>query len=203
MSQIDVKDAVRLIWLAAEGRLDEEAIRCTLGSAEAGSMSQIAQGFSVSAATVRHTWKPNGMPSVGKRGSGSKAIWAEVLIWALRRSKTNEVARGVDNFTARKREAETRAVEAEATIKEHKAQVTVGEYVKLVVAVSVVKGYANKLRDGLMGLSRQLSPLFPAKYATQWTEDIERLHRNLLTAFSESSINDLREAANERTDSDV
>jgi len=200
--KIDWREAFRLVALALDGRLTPEEITKSFGGKKFKSYTEAAKGHSVSVATVRHTWKPNGMPSVGRRGSGSEIDAAESLNWRESRKAKNEESRGSNEFTARKRDAETRAAEADARIKERKAEVAEGQYVALAVAVSVVKGCANALRDGLMGVSRKLAPMFPAKYAAQWTADVEREHRNLLTAFSETSIADLRQAANERDEDD-
>jgi hypothetical protein len=188
-------EALRLVVLAADGRLTDEEIDNAFGRLQFRSYTEAAKAFGVSVSTVRHTWKPNGMPSIGRRGSGSDINGAEVLKWWRKRNSDNESARGKNEHTERKRDAETRAAEAEARIKERKAEVSEGQYTPTAVAVSVVRGCANWFRDGLMGVARKLEPIFPARDAKKYVAEVEREHRNLLVAFEETAINDLRAAA--------
>ena len=198
--KIEAAAAIRLVLALESGCLNELAIKEAFGDAAVDSLSEVAQAFGVAAATVRHTWRRDGMP-----GNARAKCWplADILIWFLKRKLANSIARGADDYTQRKREAETRAAEADAAIKEKKVEVITGEYLPLSVAVSVVKACANKFRDGLMGVSRKLQPMFPPRYQVQLTEEVDREHRNLLTAFCEASTSDLRQAANEKEESDV
>lgn len=194
-NKIEIKEAVRLIWLAKSGQLDVDTFRKAVGDSQAQSMTELAYGFNVTAATVRHTWKQNGLPSVGKRGSGSKAKWADVFAWLVSRDEHNAAARGADEFTERKRAAETRAAEADALLKERRAQVSAGYWIQLAIAVSYTKAAASVLRDGLMRISQKLRPSYPPKFRDQMCDDLDNEIRNLLVAFSEGSTSDLRAAA--------
>jgi len=191
--QIDAKDAVRLLWLATQGKLDEATIRKVIGRAEAKSLTEVAKVFGVSVATVRHTWRPNGMPSIGTRGRGSKAPLADILIWLIQRNAANMEARGADEHTKRKREAETRAAEAEARIKETKANVVEGDFVRLVSVQFVLRGLLNVFRDAMLNIPRKWTPRFPAKYASEWTAELETDIRNCLTIVAEKPIEDFTE----------
>ena len=198
--QIDVSAFVQLELKCPRATIDDTAINEFLKGFYVTSLASVAKVFGVSYVTVKTSWRPGGMPGDAK---AKKWIIADILIWLLKRNNANATSRGTDEFTERKRDAESRIVEAEARIKERKANVVEGEYIPLAVAVSVVKGYANKLRDGLMGVARRMQPMFPAKYQAQLTEEVDRYHRNLLTAFADTSISDLRQAANERDPIDV
>mgnify|MGYP000933687193 len=205
MGDLEAKDVVRLLVKCKVAEVDEKAIRELLGERHATTLAELADGFDVSETTVRNTWRRgnNKIPGTTTRGGRGKFLWADCLLWYWRMRKTAAAGRGEDDVSKRKREAEARAAEADARIKERKAEIADGQFIPLSIAVNVVKGCANKLRDGLMNVARNMQPMFPAKYKSELTEEVNRAHRNLLTAFAESSISDLRAASQERSDFDV
>lgn len=196
MTEIEAKQAVRVVWLALSGGLTSEVIDEVFGDSAAKSLTEVAAAFGVSVATVRHTWKSNGLPSVGKRGSGSTAKYADVLKWLIARDTRNAIARGSDELTKLKKEAETRIAEAEARIKERKAEVTEGEFVPLVAVQATLRGILNVFRDTMLNIPRQLTPMFPAKYSAQWTDEVDRLIRNCLTIIADKPVEDFIERTN-------
>jgi transposase-like protein len=179
---IEAKDAIRLALALEPATCNEQVIREVLGDRSVESLSEVAQTFGVAAATVRHTWRRDGMP-----GDAKKKHWplADILIWFLKRNTKNAEARGADEFTKRKREAETKAAEADARIKERKAEEVEGVYVRLDIVLAVIKGIVNVAR--LMAIPRKMTPMFPAKAAAQYTAETERMLRHTLTMLSETT----------------
>jgi phage terminase Nu1 subunit (DNA packaging protein) len=175
--------------------VNETAIRDAYGEVVLTSLAQVAKAFSVSYVTIKTSWRPGGMP-----GDSKNKQWnvADILIWLLKRDAKNSEARGADDFTRRKREAETVAAEAEARIKLTKAEQVEGEYVPLMVVQSILGATANVLRDAILSVPRQLTPMFPKRYAAEWTEEAERLLRNALTVVSEKPLDDFREQMNSK-----
>src|SRR3972149_5662724 len=110
-SQLDPKDACRLIVGLVPSTIDEQLSREVLGSVLLTSMSDVAQAFGVSAATVRNTWRRDGMPGTAKRGTikENKFPLADVLIWWLRRNAAAATARGATPDTIRKQAADALA----------------------------------------------------------------------------------------------
>lgn len=191
-SNIAAKDAIRLLLALSPSTCDESVIRDVLGDRAGKSLSEVAQAFGVAAATVRHTWRRDGMPG------DAKAKWfgyADILIWFLKRNNANAAARGVDEFTNRKRSAETRAAEAEALIKERKAEQVAGEYTATEVSASVISGSANSLRDGLMAIPREAKEYVGKKYQSDLETFLRTRIGGELTAFSERANSGIRAAA--------
>lgn len=187
VGNIEAAAVVRLVMLLDPGCVNELAIKEAFGDTSVESLSEVAQAFGVAAATVRHTWRRDGMP-----GDAKAKCWplGEILIWFLKRKLANAVARGSDELTKLKKEAETRIAEAEARIKERKAEVTEGEFVPLAAVQATLRGMLNVFRDTMLNIPRQLTPMFPAKYASQWTEEVDRLIRNCLTIVADKPIED-------------
>lgn len=200
---IEIKEAMRLIWLAKTGKLDGDTLRAVIGDATANSHTELAYGFCTKPTTVRHTWSQQGLPSTGKRGVGSKSVWADVWDWLNARDADNEKARGADEFTQRKRSAETRAAEADALLKERRAQVASGGYIAVAIAVSAVRGMAATLRDQLADIPRRMEIRFPPKHSKESVADLETMIRNALVAFTERSTSDIRAAAEQGSSNDV
>lgn len=195
-SGISVGDAIQLAIKLGATKVDEDAIRDALGDRHATTLKEIAAAFGVKETTVRNTWRrgANGMPGVSGKGGPGKFVWAEVLIWFLNyRTAAAQGRVQADEYTTRRREAETRAVEAEARIKERKAEVADGQFVPLTAVRSVLKGMLNVVRDTMLNIPRQLTPMFPAKFASQWTDEADRLIRNGLTIIAEKPIDDFLE----------
>jgi phage terminase Nu1 subunit (DNA packaging protein) len=200
---IEIKEAMRLIWLAKIGELDGKTLRAVIGESKANSHTELAYGFCTKPATVRHTWSGQGLPSTGKRGVGSKSVWADVWDWITARDADNEKSRGADEWTKRKREAETLQAEYDAQIKQRRAQVASGGYIAVAIAISAVRGMAATLRDQLMDIPRRMEIRFPPKHSKESVADLETMIRNALTAFTERSNSDIRAAAENGSESDA
>lgn len=200
---LEITDAIRLAVAFKHG--DEPKIRELLGDRYAPNLKQIAKGFGVKETTVRNTWRRgnDGLPGTASNGGNGRFPWGDALMWFLQRSTSAAEGRGSDEATKAKKLAEARIAEADARIKERKAEVVEGEYILQSIPVAVVSTRANLLRDRLLEIDQVIKPMLPAKYAGQCIEEIKRFIRNVLTAFSESSINDLEDAANEGKFEDV
>ena len=184
---IDAKQAIRLVLALGPSIVDETVIREVLGERSVSTISDVALAFGVKETTVRNTWRrgTDRLPGESKKGGRAKFVLADCLLWYLRRQVSASEARGADEFTKRKREAETRAAEAEARIKERRAEAVEGEYVPLAIVRSVNRGVYNRVRDGVLSVPPQLTPMFPRKHAAEWTDEVDRLLRNVLKVLSE------------------
>ena len=197
---VPIKEVIRLLIQSSPANCDEPLIREVLGERAAKSLSEIAQAFGVAAATVRHTWRRDGMPGDAR---GKRFVYADVLIWYLKRNNANAAARGVDEFTQRKRAAETRKAEFDALITEQRAQRATGGYIAVATAISGVRGLAATLRDQVADIPRRMEIRFPPKHAKESVADLETMLRNALQAFTERSISEIRAAAEKWSDGDV
>lgn len=195
--QIDIRDAFRLVLLAIDGRLTKDERRKAFEGLNFKSYAELAKYAEVRVATVRHTWKPNGLPSVGVRGSGSTINAADTLDWLDVRNVKNTEARGTDEFTKRKREAETLTAEAEARIKQLKIEQSEGEYAPVPMLLSIIGTMANRLRDAFLRLPDKYKPTWPSKYAQEWSTNMETDIRAILTMASEIDETDIREQLNQ------
>lgn len=196
---VDAKDAIRLALALGPSRVDEAVIRDVLGDRSVPSLSQVAQAFGMAAATVRHTWRRDGMPGDAK---AKKFVLADILIWWLQRKAANAEARGADEFTKRKREAETLVAEFEAQIKGTKARHVQGEYVPLVSVQQVLRGMLNVVRDAFLTIPRKWNPRFPVKYASEWTVELENDIRAVLTIIAEKPTDDFLEGTSDAEETD-
>lgn len=180
--QLHAKDAVRLALALEPSRLDEPVIREILGDRAVKSLSEVAQAFGVAAATVRHTWRRDGMPGDAKQ---KRFVLADVLVWWLRRAEANSKARGADEYTKRKREAETTTAEVEAQLKQLRLERETGEFVSVALVRSELGSALSMLRDDLMTMPEQLMPSLPAKQAGAIAAEIERQIGIFLTGLAD------------------
>jgi hypothetical protein len=195
MNSDDEKRVTAIVQLALKlgpTRIDEDAIHAALGNAAGDSTAQVGRIFERSHATISHTWRPNGMP-----GSKQHYPIAPILIWVLNRDLVNEAARGVDEFTSRKREAETRSAEAIMRIQEMRAERLDGEVMSVVLMKSQITMAFGIIRDQIMSLGRSCQPFLPRAHAVELREKIDRQAERVLkqaadlvlAAFSDNQSN--------------
>lgn len=204
-SAIPAKEVVRLLVKSSPTVLDDKALDEIFGDRYATTLSELAYAFDVEETTVRNTWRRGNdkIPGTTRRGGKCKFIWKECVKWFYRRKLAAAEGRGVDEFTKRKRAAETRAAEAEAELKERRARVASGDYILTAIPLSVFSSRISALRDGLMALVRKWEPALPKKYAKEITSDMSGDIHNLLTACSENTNTDFSAAVNQGRFRDV
>jgi hypothetical protein len=189
---------VRAVIALAPLAIDEAAIRLLLcNPSPLRTQQEVASVFGQSTNTVAHSWRANGMSGI----PGNYDPVA-VLVWFLRRNAANSEAQ-VDELAKRKREAETLAAEADARIKQTKAERVVGEYIPVEIARSILAGLANRVRDAFMELPRKYMATWPAKYAQQFAEDLEADIRRILTMISETPLPTIRRYVEEASDAET
>ena len=198
-NQLDPKEACRLLIGLSPGSVDEKLIRDVLGNVVLGSMSEVAQAFGVSAATVRHTWRRDGMPGEAKKGTSksNKFPLADILIWFLKRAGANAKSRGVDEYTERLRKAEVEAAEARLRHELRKEQQQTGKQCDVAQVRSEMASIFGVVRDGLLELPRHMKPMFPATVAEEAAAEMDRLIRLELTRMSEMNPEDFVKGVDE------
>lgn len=184
---------VRLIVGMGATAVDEAGIRGALGDATWTSQSAVAAAFGVTVATVKHTWRPNGMPGDGK---ARRFPMADVLIWWLRRNAANVLARGADEHTERKRRAEAIKAEADAKSAERRMLREEGSLVSVDVVRSVWNSSLSVLSNDIMAIPRGIKPRLPVKVADDVTADVDRQLRLALVRISEKRVEDFTEDKN-------
>ncbi len=200
--QIEVGKAVEIFLLLLKKcprAIDEQLILKWFSGIVLKSQAQVARVFGVSPNTVKTSWKASGMP-----GGPDGYDLAQIAIWLWRRDVSNAESWSVlDEYTKRKRDAETRKAEFDAMITEQRAQRASGSYIATAIAISGVRGMAATLRDQLADIPRRMEIRFPPKHAKESVADLETMIRNALVAFTERSTSDIRAAAEQGSSSDV
>lgn len=209
VKQLDPASVCRLIVALGPSKIDETEIRQVLGGVVLTSMSQVAQAFAISADTVRHTWRRDGMPGEAKRGTskGNKFPLDEILIWWLKREGRATVARGKDEYTDRIRAAEARKIEAAAEMAERQLQQAAGQHVEVNLVRSEWTTWLTAFRDAVLEIPRHIKPMLPSKVAERVSAEVDRRLRHELTALSErqfsKSMNGVNHNGQEPDDGDV
>lgn len=192
LKQIDPLAVCRLIVKIAPSDLGELEIRAIFADVVLKSMSEVAQAFNVSAATVRNTWRRDGMPGTAKRGTMKENRFplADVLLWWLKRHVEVSRARGADQYTDRLRLAEVTRAEAAAKREVRRLQADEGRHVEIEIVRSEWAEALTTLRDGILEIPRHVKPMLPAKVADQTVAEMDRLIRLKLTRLSEQPVTD-------------
>jgi phage terminase Nu1 subunit (DNA packaging protein) len=192
VKQLDPIAVCRLIVKLAPSDVDEAELRAIFGGVVLKSMSEVAQAFNVSAATVRNTWRRDGMPGTAKRGTTkeNKFPLADVLLWWLKRHVDVSKARGADQYTDRLRLAEVTRAEATAKREVRRLQAEEGRHVEIDIVRSEWAEALTTLRDGILEIPRHVKPMLPAKVADQTVAEMDRLIRHKLTRLSEQPVTD-------------
>jgi hypothetical protein len=189
--QIDPAKVVAMIVAMRPSTIDEAATRDALGTSAATSLTTVARAFGVSYATVKHTWRPAGMPGDGRKRSYP---WADVVIWWANRNiaAAESRARGGANGHAYSPETrkelesiELESARADLQIRQSKAARLTGEWVPLVAVQQVLRGMLNIMRDAFLTIPRKWNPRFPIKYAGEWTVELEGDIRGVLTVLAD------------------
>lgn len=191
--QLDPKAVCRLIVALEPSAIEEALIREVLGDVVLTSMSEVAQAFGVSAKTVRHTWRRDGMPGEAKRGTtaGNRFPLADILIWWLKWQRKTSESRGRNEATDRKQIADAERAELAAMRERRALEREQGEWVSKAQVRSEWNAGLAVLSNDILGIPRDIKPLLPAKIAVDTTQEIERLLRLALVRISERDATQL------------
>lgn len=201
--ELDGRTAIALIWKMRPSVVDEDELRRLFSGLAAVSLSDVAQVFGVSAATVRNTWRRDGMPVIeSRRGVGCKVSLVEVLIWLLKRELKNEAARRIDEDTKRKRFAEADSAEIDRDLRRIRLEREEGEFVSVAITRSEFGSALSLVRDDVMSWPEQVLPLLPPKQAAEIVENLETHLGKSLNALADRCER-LIEDQLERTEEDV
>lgn len=197
-NQLDPVKVCRLLVGLLQGSVDETLIREVLGTSVVRSAPQVAQAFGVSDATVRNTWRRDGMPGKAKRGTNKANEYnlAEILLWWLNRERDAAKGRGRDEYTDRMHAARAEREEVELQMARRKLERETGSTVELAVVRSEVADYITNVRDNLLEIPRHVKPMLPSKVAEEATAEIDRLIRLELTKLSEMEPGDFTKGVN-------
>jgi len=162
---------------------DIEAAQLIAGKLILKSFSEIANMFGVTTNTVKTSWrKVGGMP--GQRGAYPLA---DIIRWKLEREtlpKRQDKAAADDSPLGRKRLADARLSEANATKREVEIQQLSGD---LLYRADVEREIAEALvifRRTMERIPGQLQPRFPKKVATELTETVRKETVGALTVLA-------------------
>lgn len=145
------------------------------------SMPQVATEFGVSAATIRQSWKANGMPGV----NGSYDL-AEILLWRWEYERANESKLAPvtgDNLEKSRLENEKlrwQVAKLESQYQEKEGLLVAREEVRAEVYAMLAV-----FSKHLLEVPRALYPLLPQKIASTIVAEVEKLIRHALGALSE------------------
>lgn len=191
--QVDAIAACRLFVQSQPTSIDEPAIRSLFGSVVLGSMDQVADAMGVAAKTVRNTWRRDGMPGEAKRGTlkSNKFPLAEIIIWHLRKLEKASIARGKDEYTDRKRAAETASAEIDAKRKQREFERQEGQWLNLEHVRSQWNSMLSVLSNDIMGIPRDVAPVLCKKCAGLAGTELTHQIRLSLTRASEREVQPL------------
>ncbi|MGD9632181.1 MAG: hypothetical protein AB7G28_20720 [Pirellulales bacterium] len=191
--QVDAIAACRLFIQSQPMSIDEPAIRSLFGGVVLGSMDQVADAMGVAAKTVRNTWRRDGMPGEAKRGTikANKFPLAEIVIWHLRKLEKAAAARGKDEYTDRKRAAETMSAEIDAQRKQREFERQEGQWMAIEHVRSQWNAALGILSNDIMGIPRDITPVLCKKCSSNAGGEITHQLRLALTRVSERQISDL------------
>jgi hypothetical protein len=202
--QIEPKRVVAMIVALKPLTIDEDAIRRALGATAAKSLAEVSQAFSVSYATVKHTWRPAGMPGNSQH---RQYPWADIVIWWASRNVAADQARSVSSAYDESERREMATIQlatarADLRIRETKLSRLVGEWVPLAIVQSVFRGILSLVRDGVMQIPQQIVPLLPAQHAQRIAGEVDGACRNVLQGMAAADPEDIvRRAYQEKTHS--
>jgi len=137
---------------------------------------EAATWFGVSHDTLARGWRSRGMP--GDIGAYSAR---EICRWLAQRYGQGSAGES-DTLNAR-RTAETRKIEADASLRELKLALEQGKFVSLERVRLLFSEMAGRCRDIMMRIPAELRPMLPAEYAEQIVQEVDtkvRLALNML-----------------------
>jgi phage terminase Nu1 subunit (DNA packaging protein) len=182
-TSIETATAVCQVLLATEPMLvNESVIRAAIGDAVVATLPAVADVFGVSPNTVKQSWRQGGMPGAAK----SYPI-ADIAIWYLQRQVANAEQRvtSTSDFNKQLADIELRKAEADTRLRELKLSETEDQLVARATVQSEVAMLLGVLREQLLGVPRQMTPMFPVAQAEDLTTEVERMITRSLIAITE------------------
>jgi phage terminase Nu1 subunit (DNA packaging protein) len=192
---IDAGAVVRLV-MATCSASDEGLIRAALGDVVLSSMSEVAQSFGVSAATVRHTWRRDGLPGTVRRGPGRRGHFplADIVLWLLKREQAARAGRAQTNNGHPRSDAdceELAAIELESArlsleMQRSKAALMRGNMIDVPTVRAEIGAALSVFRDRILDLPQFIRPVLPARAADVAAAECDRICRHALTHLAEN-----------------
>jgi phage terminase Nu1 subunit (DNA packaging protein) len=132
-------------------------------------------------------------------GDAKAKVWrlADILIWLLKRNASNAEPKAVDEFSNRRREADTLAAEADARLKQRKAEKEEGRFVSVEVIRSEWSAWNAMFRDDVLSIPDDIKPMFPAKDAERLKDELDRRLAKALDALAERPMDEFIESLND------
>lgn len=154
------------------------------GDRSVSSMPMVAKEFGLSSATIKQSWKANGMPG----GDGSYPL-ADIVMWKLQHDRDNEKhTRSANSTTELIRQIELDDKRFEFEQKQQKAMLEAGKVMLVAEVQADLYALITMVREMLLTVPRSMAPMLPTGIADETLTELTKQLRHCLTALANGRV---------------